>query len=74
MTDTTEACAARVAGELTKAQTKTVQHGFQHANWPTIKALEKAGLVNIRVCFPDGNGLTLTPLGEAVRKHLENER
>jgi len=65
--------AERVAAGLTKAQVRTVQHGFQHANWPTIKALEGKGLVCIRVCFPDGNGLSLTPLGQSVATILKEQ-
>lgn len=62
----------KLAKSLTKAQRDAVLNSFR-CEWRTIQALRKRGIVVIRTCFPDGNGLPFTPLGLALRNHLKGQ-
>jgi hypothetical protein len=82
MTDTTEARAARVAGELTKAQRKALLDGAfvvrgqaDYRNGRLAIRADKRVRYNLclRKMLTDYIGTPLlTPLGLLVRKHLEN--
>lgn len=61
------------SASLTPAQRKAVISGKFDCRWATIEALRAKGLIAIRTCFPDGNGIVFTKLGEAVRADLLKE-
>lgn len=79
-----EARAARVAGELTKAQRRVLCGPMRDianppvwfltnttkSDTPTLAVLTRRGLIEHGRFGPT----MLTPLGLAIRKHLENER
>lgn len=62
----------KLAKSLTKAQREAILNGLRR-EWRTIEALIRRHLVSVRTCFPDGNGLPLTPLGLALRNHLKGQ-
>lgn len=64
--------AEEIAAGLSEAQKRAVISGGVGKAWSTTTALHKRGIVSIRTCFPDGQGIVLTPLGQQVRAILES--
>lgn len=62
-----------IARSLSPAQRRAVANGLRKTAWPTIQALNRRGLVDIRVCFPDGEGIRLNAVGQSVRAIIEDE-
>ncbi len=68
MPDNLDAIIAR----MSEAQKRAVMRGvLPTRQWGTIDALKRQGMVLVRVCHPDENGLSWTPLGLAVRARLK---
>lgn len=64
----------KLVGKLTKAQWAIVLRGYQATDrWSSVKALSNHGLLLIRPCFLDGEGIRLSSFGLAVRQRLEQE-
>jgi hypothetical protein len=65
---------AVIAEGLSEAQRRCVKSGNLPARqWATVDALRRKGLIRVRVCHPDGNGLSWTDLGRAVRRAIGGE-
>ena len=64
---------ARIAKGLSGAQKRCVLSGNLPARqWGTVDALRRKGLILVRVCHPDGNGLSWTDKAHAVRAILSD--
>lgn len=60
-----------IAARLSEAQRRAVLADDFRAPFTSLRALRKRGLISFRQCFPDGEGIVFTPLGQQVRTILE---
>lgn len=63
----------KMIGRLSPAQKRCILSASFNGEWATVLSLVRRGILLRRVCHPDGNGISLTLMGQTMRDRLREK-